>query len=384
MSPQWPKQPVLELDSLRRRPGALPSLLDLPYRIYTRSGRSAIVVALQLIGVRPGERVLVPSYHCPTMIAPVAQVGAVPVFYPIDWDGMPRMPPARESIGIRAMLLPHLFGIPRQFESVAAYCRQRQIAIIEDCAHTFFGQAGGIPVGTTGDYAIGSLPKFFPVLQGGLLASSRHCIPTVFPPSLDARANLRAVWDMVDLSARANRLGPIGHFARSITRWRRGRQARPYLNRSSIEDTLGGEVRRQAMTDTLLPPGPIRWSESWLVEHCDLDANIRQRQDNYSIYSRSFKGLAGTVLPDSTETCGAAPYVFPLVIDDPEGPYQDMRASNLPVFRWDRLWPGTPITEGDAGTRWSRHLIQFACHQSLGPAEILRIAKIARQCIAKK
>ncbi|MBK9574239.1 MAG: DegT/DnrJ/EryC1/StrS family aminotransferase [Rhodoferax sp.] len=49
--------------------------------------------------------------------------------------------------------------------------------MIEDCAHCFFGQAGERPIGAWGDFATASLTKFFPVPEGGLLASSSRPLP---------------------------------------------------------------------------------------------------------------------------------------------------------------------------------------------------------------
>lgn len=365
---------------LRRRRSSLPSLLDLPHRVYTRSGRSAIALALQITGVRPGERVLVPTYHCPTMIAPVERVGAIPVFYPLDWDGMPKMPPTLETSGIRAMLVPHLFGIPRRLDAIAAYCCKRQVTLIEDCAHCFFGQAGGVPVGVTGDYAIGSLPKFFPVPEGGLLASSRHPIPNDFRPMLDLRSNARAVWDVVDLSTLAGHSGAAGVLSRVAGRLRRHKQSSLRFDDSSTNQPTADEIRSLSMADPLLPPEPIRRTESWLVDHCNLEANIHQRQSNFELFAEKFKGLRGAEALYMGAVSDAAPYVFPLVFVDPESAYRKMRAANLPVFRWDRVWPDTPVAATDAGTHWSRHLIQFACHQSLKSEDIRRITEVVTQC----
>src|SRR6188472_4335877 len=64
-----------------------PCIVDRSDIVFTRSGQAAIGLALRDLAVGPGDRVLVPTYHCPTMIAPVAALGAQPLFFPLDAAG---------------------------------------------------------------------------------------------------------------------------------------------------------------------------------------------------------------------------------------------------------------------------------------------------------
>jgi dTDP-4-amino-4,6-dideoxygalactose transaminase len=56
------------------------SLLDHPRHLLTTSGRAAILLALECLDVGPGDLVLLPSYHCPTMVSPVKTLGADAAF----------------------------------------------------------------------------------------------------------------------------------------------------------------------------------------------------------------------------------------------------------------------------------------------------------------
>jgi len=80
----FPRLPVFGWSAFSgERAAPVPAVLDARYRRFTTSGRAAIEVALRVLGVGPGDKVLVPTYHCPTMIAPVVRSGAEPAFYPI-------------------------------------------------------------------------------------------------------------------------------------------------------------------------------------------------------------------------------------------------------------------------------------------------------------
>src|SRR5690349_21294936 len=134
----------------------------------------AIALALRALQIRPGDKVLVPTYHCPTMIAPVVQCGAQPMFYPVTASGDVDLKWLQRTTlaGARALLATHYFGIPQPMSGLRAFCDAQRIALIEDCAHAFFGVSEGVPLGSLGDMAIASLPKFFPVSEGGLIVSA--------------------------------------------------------------------------------------------------------------------------------------------------------------------------------------------------------------------
>ena len=70
----------------------------------------------------------------------------------------------------KAIFLIHEFGVmhPRLNELLAV-AKDMNIPLIEDCAHTINSKFNGQVVGRSGDYAICSLPKIFPIRHGGLL-----------------------------------------------------------------------------------------------------------------------------------------------------------------------------------------------------------------------
>lgn len=67
-----PRGPILDWSSFKivDAPG-ISSVENLPSVVFTTSGRAAIYQALLQLQLPPASTVLVPSYHCPTMVAPV-------------------------------------------------------------------------------------------------------------------------------------------------------------------------------------------------------------------------------------------------------------------------------------------------------------------------
>jgi perosamine synthetase len=48
------------------------------------------------------------------------------------------------------------------------------------------------------------------------------------------------------------------------------------------------------------------------------------------------------------------------------------------LYRWDILWPGTPMLEGDVTPRWATGVFQLCCHQSMTPADVAAVAAALR------
>jgi hypothetical protein len=380
----FPIAPVLEFSPGHTNVVALPSLLDLPNRLLTRSGRSALLLALQLSGVTAGDRVWVPTYYCPTIISPIESLGALPVFYPLTATGAPDIDylSATAVKAPRAMVAVHYFGLPRTLSNVLDYCHANEVKLIEDCAHCFYGAADGTAIGTTGDYAIGSLTKFFPVIEGGVVASSQQAINLAMQEGTSLGRELRSLWDMVDMSARSGRLGLLGMATRTVSALRRSVSAATTLTSAGPPDYAPELVRSQALADPLLRVGRLRQCEEFVVMHTDAANAVASRRRNFSELARKMAELPG-VHPLVID-CGeqSAPYVMPLFVAEPVIAYQRMRARGLPVFRWDQLWPGTPILDSDPGPVWSKHIIQIACHQSLRPDDISRMIAELRHCLA--
>ena len=110
-----PRLPVLDWKTFSgSKLSVTPCLLTHPQNQFTSSGRASILLALERLGVGTGDKVLVPTYHCPTMIAPIIVRGAIPVFYPLDDVGAPRLDWIKQSntLGVRALLVAHFWVAP--------------------------------------------------------------------------------------------------------------------------------------------------------------------------------------------------------------------------------------------------------------------------------
>lgn len=381
-----PKGPVLGWDNFWPPAGSgWPQIGQLPYRRYTTSGRAALHAALLQMQLPAGRGVLVPTYHCPTMIAPVIEAGLQPLFYALDAEGLPALEriDAATAAAAGAMFVAHFFGLARSLAAVQAWCRSRGIVLVEDCAHCYFGMAGERPVGHWGDYATASLSKFFPVPEGGLLASAVHEIAPLGLQAQGVRAQVKAVWDVLDLSARHGRLSGASQIVRLLRALRGSPAAQPGADfADEAADSNGGAAR------SLCNMSRIRLAPSWptvlLPRLLPTGRNAARRRANFALLAETLSGLPGVyplfgALPDD-----AVPYVLPLRVEGParaDAVYARLRRERLPVLRWDQVWPGSPQWPDDPGTAWRREVLQLLCHQDLAAGEVQEIAARVRAAL---
>lgn len=378
-----PRLPVFGWETFAgNRQASLPCLLDAPHLAFTTSGRASIYQALKILGIGKGDTVLIPTYHCPTMVAPVVTLGAKPVFYAIGEQGEIDIVSLRQAADAttHAVMAPHYFGLPQPMAELRSWCDETGVALIEDCAHAMFGAAGERNIGQWGDVAIASLTKFLPLPEGGcLICNNAH--PNYIALRRHGFINqLKAAIDMLEEGARHAALPGLNLALNTVFGAKRALRS----NSSQIPDPQATEAIpadedssytiELDLADTKLAT-PCRW----LVKHAALDRIVANRRNNYALLAQALSGSdkfhpLHLQLPD-----GCAPYVFPLWVEKPDPCYQHLRAHGIPLFRWDRLWPGTPTLPGDSGIAWSHHVFQLACHQDLQPDDIDRIVASVRE-----
>jgi dTDP-4-amino-4,6-dideoxygalactose transaminase len=362
------------------RSALIPSVLERPKRVFTTSGRAAIALALRVLGIGRGDRMLLPTYHCPTMIAPVVRIGAAPVFYPITESGGPALDflAQQDLNGVRAMVVVHFFGLPQAMASVRAFCDRHGIALIEDCAHALFGTSDGRPVGAWGDLAIASLTKFLPVTEGGCLVSNSLPLDGLALEPRRRMDELKALLNSIELGSAHGRLQGFNTLLRGGFRLLGALRGGPRAATAESADVALPPPSAAEYSDELL------WSRltnvsRWIVEATHRSRIVALRRRNYGLLAQLLDGLPGArayrvALPE-----GAAPYVFPLEVENAAARYPALRAARVPLFRWDRIWPGTPAIERDHGLRWATEMFQLGCHQDMFEEDVRALAETVRR-----
>ena len=373
-----PTRPTFGWDNLRgERSAGLPAVDDLPHTRLLTSGRAALFAAMKALGVQPGDSVLAPSYHCPTLVAPLRAAGAAVQFYPLGPDGLPALDAITPASRTRALVVAQLFGLPRSLAALRAWCDARGIALVEDCAHSFFGQAGERPVGHWGDLATASVSKFFPVSEGGLLASAKPLPAQALQPA-GAKQQVKAWVDLLERASEQGRLTGLNAPLRGLFRLKNGPPRPPSAGAPREMDEAEMLTDCDLARSEQAPPALTHRLFGLPRERI-----VARRRIHYELLYRSAQNLRGGRPLMGALPAQAAPYVMPLWVDDPEPVYAALRAAGCAVFRWDRVWPGVPDFHDDHGARWRTHVLQLLCHQDLTEPMLTLTCDVLTQTLAK-
>jgi len=133
-----------------------------------RGAAPALPHAIRLLGVRPGNRVLVPALHHGPEVDALRRAGLECLFYGIDRDGAPVTAELEHRLGtgVRALYLIHHLGLAQDGERWRLWCRDRNLLLFEDCLHAWLAHHDGRPVGSSGELAIFSPPAMLPLPEG--------------------------------------------------------------------------------------------------------------------------------------------------------------------------------------------------------------------------
>lgn len=144
------------------------------------NGSDAIVLALQALGVGPGDEVILPTYTFFATAGSVHRLGARPIFADIDPVTYNLCPESlRRAIGrcrrLRAIIPVHLFGQAADLDAILAIAQEQRVPVIEDAAQAIGSEdASGTRIGSRGAIVTFS---FFPSKNlggfgdGGLLTT---------------------------------------------------------------------------------------------------------------------------------------------------------------------------------------------------------------------
>ena len=164
-----------EVEAFEREIGAW---IGVPHAIGVSNGSDALLLALQAVGVGPGDEVICPTYTFFATAGAVARLGGVPVFvdsaeccYNLRADQVA----AKIGPKTKAILVVHLFGQCADMDPILAAAKKRGIPVIEDAAQALGAKDKGRQAGTMG--TLGTF-SFFPTKnlgalgEGGLVTTS--------------------------------------------------------------------------------------------------------------------------------------------------------------------------------------------------------------------
>jgi dTDP-4-amino-4,6-dideoxygalactose transaminase len=153
------------------------SYIGCKYALAVNSATSALQLALDAIGLKPGEEVLLPTYTFTATAAVVKHFGAHPVLcdsldggFNIDPEDLRR----RVTAKTRGIMPVHIAGQACDLDSLRAIAQRHGLQIIEDAAHALPASYRGSRIGNVSALAAFSFyaTKTITTAEGGMITTN--------------------------------------------------------------------------------------------------------------------------------------------------------------------------------------------------------------------
>jgi dTDP-4-amino-4,6-dideoxygalactose transaminase len=152
--------------------------VEAKYACAVNSCTAALHLGIDALGIKPGEKVFVPSMTFTASAEIIRYMQSDPVFLDTDY-GTNLITPAileeaiRKHPEVRYLVIVHFGGQAAQMEEIMALCKTNKIKIMEDAAHAFPSRLNGKMVGSFSEVTCFSFyaNKTITTGEGGMLVT---------------------------------------------------------------------------------------------------------------------------------------------------------------------------------------------------------------------
>lgn len=226
------------------------SFLKTQYAISCANGTDALELALRALEIGPGDEVIVPAMTWVSTAETVVLVGAKPVFWDTESQGLIREDWEKAVTPKTKAVIPvHLYGKMVDMNFLMEKAHMLHLKVIEDAAQAFGSFQKGKAAGTLGD--VGCL-SFYPTKNLGALGEAGMCLTQ----DSELVEKIRLL---------LNHGQPV-------------RDQHELVGRNSRIDTL-----QAAFLNVMLE---------------DFEANQKKRKSIAKLYSEALRGISGLTLPE--------------------------------------------------------------------------------------
>lgn len=395
--------PLLRLSDLHAVAGH-PNLLELiaQNRVHTfYNARAAIYQLAVFLRTRGRSTILLPSFHCPSVVEPVLRAGMRPAFYRIDrkLEVDASDVAARLHGDVAAVLFINYLGWPSRFAPLLDDLRRRGILAVEDCAHAAIRANPTALAGRRADATIYSFWKSVPSCTGGGLWLADD-VPFIAPflagpPVRESLARSKQLLEEVIQSR--------GEHTRAARAWswlekRRVRlksRLRPdhEKNRRNTPSAhipeLSPDEVRQYFFSVRLAQSRLPWMARQIMARADLGSITSTRRENYRALGDALD-RTGPITPVHPELpADVSPHAFAIMLADRSRHDRRLRAAGVPVWTFgSTLHRALQETADAAVISDARHLSEtmllIPVHQLLTTVDMSRFADALNRYAAKE
>jgi dTDP-4-amino-4,6-dideoxygalactose transaminase len=361
--PGWPG---LNLGSLLR-----PDARELPFPFCAAEGsyfyraRTAIYHLFRALRLRSDETVLVPDYHSGNEVLAIRAAGAGVCYYPIRRNLQPDLEVLERSArasNARVLFAIHFLGWPQPIEALRAFCRERGMILVEDCALSLLSETHGRPLGTFGDYAVFCLYKTVPIPNGGLLVQNGDVLDglgrrDLQPCGLPSVAGRTLELFLETVRGRWDRLGAaLFSVKRSVGAALRGLHVRPL----PVGDIGFQAADLEVDMSSVCRP---------LLRKFDYEGIRRRRRDNFLLLREKLAGRVSVLCEELPP--GVCPLFFPILVADKHAAARSLWDRGVSAVEfWNHGDPEASTAASGDAQFLREHVLELPIHQGVTPSQV--------------
>lgn len=157
--------------------------VDRKYSIAVANGTAALDIAVEALGIGPGDEVILPTFTIISCIQQIIRSGATPVLVdsdPVNWNMDVDQIETRINQRTKAIMVVHTYGLPVDMNPVIKLAKQYGLRIIEDSAELIGQTYNGNPCGSFGDISTFSFypNKHITAGEGGMIVTDDEMLAT--------------------------------------------------------------------------------------------------------------------------------------------------------------------------------------------------------------
>ena len=156
---------------------AFASYCGVKHGIACANGTTGLHMALEVLGVGPGDEVIIPDFTIIVSANVVMLAGATPVLVDVERDTW-CIDPAKIEAAItprtKAIMVVHMYGHPCDMDPIREIARRHNLSVIEDCCQSHGATYKGRMTGSLSDIAVFSFygNKVITTGEGGMLVTN--------------------------------------------------------------------------------------------------------------------------------------------------------------------------------------------------------------------
>ena len=269
--------------------------------VMCNSGSSALYLAVELLGLQPGDEIVTSAVTFSTDVAPIVRAGLVPVFVDVEADTYNVDVAAIEEMispATKAILVPNLIGNVPDWDEIRAIADRHHLKVVEDSCDSLGARLRGTPTGTRADISVTSF-----ALSHIITAAGTGGMVCLDDPDLVDRCLL-------------------------LRRWGRRSEVQLFGSRKGVEKRFFSRIDDGLEYDNLFIFDELGWNFEpselsaafGLVQLDKLRTNLAARQRNFARLYEPFATRPDVfVLPRTTDDVETAWHMFPVLISPESG-----------------------------------------------------------------